>query len=186
MKRIVQKTVALVALGLEVALGQARATEAKRPNVLFIAIDDLNDWVGFLDGHPQARTPNMDRLARRGVIFTNAHCTAPICGPSRAAVMTGLQPYHTGLYTNAANLTRRRTDLVTLPRFFKEHGYQVMGTGKLFHGKAPKNAFHEYGPTSDSEVPVVGLLPRKNWQPGNKIPRTAWIVDPVSSRPCCL
>ena len=123
---------------------------ATPPNVLFIAIDDLNDWVGFLDGHPQARTPNMDRLARRGVIFTNAHCTAPICGPSRAAVMTGLQPYHTGLYTNAANLTRRRTDLVTLPRFFKEHGYQVMGTGKLFHGKAPKNAFHEYGPTSDS------------------------------------
>ena len=144
------KQVTLLAISLACLLVCEAIEGATPPNVLFIAIDDLNDWVGFLEGHPQARTPNMDRLARRGVIFTNAHCTAPICGPSRAAVMTGLQPYHTGLYTNAANLTRRRTDLVTLPRFFKEHGYQVMGAGKLFHGKAPKNAFHEYGPTSDS------------------------------------
>ena len=148
MIKIQQVTLLVISLAC-LLVGEA-IEGATPPNVLFIAIDDLNDWVGFLDGHPQARTPNMDRLARRGVIFTNAHCTAPICGPSRAAVMTGLQPYHTGLYTNAANLTRRRTDLVTLPRFFKEHGYQVMGTGKLFHGKAPKNAFHEYGPTSDS------------------------------------
>jgi arylsulfatase A-like enzyme len=148
MNRIQQLTLLLTSLGC-LLIGEA-IQAATPPNVLFIAIDDLNDWVGFLDGHPQARTPNMDRLARRGVIFTNAHCTAPICGPSRAAVMTGLQPYHTGLYTNAANLSRRRTDLVTLPRFFKQHGYHVMGTGKLFHGKAPKNAFHEYGPTSDS------------------------------------
>lgn len=131
-------------------LAADQVSRAAAPNVLFIAIDDLNDWVGFLGGHPQTRTPNMDRLAARGVVFTNAHCTSPICGPSRAAVMTGLQPYHTGLYTNAANLARRRTDLVTLPKYFRQHGYHVMGTGKLFHGKAPKNAFHEYGPTSDS------------------------------------
>ena len=70
-------------------LSAVQVSQAAPPNVLFIAIDDLNDWVGFLDGHPQARTANMDRLARSGVVFTNANSTSPICGPSRAAVMTG-------------------------------------------------------------------------------------------------
>src|SRR6516165_984361 len=68
----------------------------KRPNVLFIAIDDLNDWVGFLKGHPQVKTPNMDRLARRGMAFASAYCAAPLCCPSRAAVFSGRQPFHTG------------------------------------------------------------------------------------------
>ena len=62
------------------------------PNVLFIAIDDLNDWVGFLGGHPQALTPNMDRLAERGIVFTNAHCASPACNPSRAAIFSGKMP----------------------------------------------------------------------------------------------
>ena len=62
---------ALVALGLEVALGQAWATEAKRPNVLFIAIDDQNDWIGYLGGHPMVKTPHIDRLAKRGTAFNN-------------------------------------------------------------------------------------------------------------------
>ncbi len=184
--------VTLLAISLACLLVGEVIEGAAPPNVLFIAIDDLNDWVGFLDGHPQARTPNMDRLARRGVIFTNAHCTAPICGPSRAAVMTGLQPYHTGLYTNAANLTRRRTDLVTLPRFFKEHGYQVLGTGKLFHGKAPKNAFHEYGPTSDSGGASGGpftkeeLATRKQ-NPTHRVdrgPGNLQAVLPLNRMPC--
>jgi choline-sulfatase len=72
--------------------GRAPAEDAAKPNVLFIAIDDLNDWVGFLDGHPQAKTPNMDRLAERGVVFSNAHCQAPICNPSRVSLMTGTRP----------------------------------------------------------------------------------------------
>ncbi len=67
-------------------------TAAERPNVLFIAVDDLNDWIGCLNGHPQALTPNMDRLAARGVLFANAHCTAPACNPSRAAVFSGRLP----------------------------------------------------------------------------------------------
>ena len=65
------------------------AQAAAKPNVLFIAVDDLNDWIGCLGGHPQALTPNMDRLAKRGVLFTNAHCAAPACNPSRAAVFSG-------------------------------------------------------------------------------------------------
>src|SRR5947199_10059 len=72
-----------------------RCAAATPPNVLFIAIDDLNDWVGCLGVHPQARTPNIDRLATRGVLFSNAHCAAPLCNPSRAAVFSGRQPFET-------------------------------------------------------------------------------------------
>ena len=73
---------------------------AERPNILFIAVDDLNDWIGCLNGHPQAKTPNIDRLAKRGVLFTNAHCAAPACNPSRAAVFSGLMPEKTGVWSN--------------------------------------------------------------------------------------
>jgi len=75
---------------------------AAKPNMLFIAIDDLNDWVGCLDGHPQARTPNIDRLAKRGTLFVNAHCQGPICGPSRASLLSGYYPHVTGVYQQPA------------------------------------------------------------------------------------
>ena len=74
-----------------------------QPNILFIAIDDMNDWAGFLDTHPQVQTPHMDTLATQGVSFTNAHVPAPICGPSRTAIMSGLWPTSTRIYTNAIN-----------------------------------------------------------------------------------
>ena len=70
---------------------------ADQPNVLFISVDDLNDWIGCLGGHPQARTPNLDRLASSGVLFTNAHCPAPACNPSRSAIMTGVSPHVSGI-----------------------------------------------------------------------------------------
>jgi arylsulfatase A-like enzyme len=115
----------------------SHATAQTRPNVLFIAIDDLNDWVGFLQGHPQTRTPNMDRLARRGVVFTNAHCAAPLCCPSRSAVFSGVQPFRSGVYGNNDDLRAIRPDLVLLPTHFKAAGYQTLGTGKLLHQKRP-------------------------------------------------
>ncbi|MDP6718195.1 MAG: sulfatase-like hydrolase/transferase [Pirellulaceae bacterium] len=71
-----------------------------KPNVLFIAVDDLNDLVGCLGGHPQAKTPNIDKLASNGVLFEQAHCAAPLCSPSRTAIMTGLRPSTTGIYGN--------------------------------------------------------------------------------------
>ena len=71
-----------------------------RPNVLFLAVDDLNDWVGCLGGLPQAKTPNIDALARKGVLFKQAHCAAPLCSPSRTAIMMGLRPSTTGIYGN--------------------------------------------------------------------------------------
>lgn len=72
--------------------------EVVHTNVLFIAIDDLNDWLGCMNGHPNTKTPHLDRLASEGVLFTNAHCQAPLCGPSRASLMTGLRPSTTGIY----------------------------------------------------------------------------------------
>ena len=69
-----------------------------KPNILFIAIDDLNDWVGCLEGHPQVKTPNIDALAKRGVLFSNAHCQAPICNPSRVSLLTGVLPSTSGIY----------------------------------------------------------------------------------------
>ena len=85
---------------LAVCLLAVNAHAAPKPNVLFIAVDDLNDWIGCIGGHPQALTPNMDRLAKRGVLFTNAHCAAPACNPSRAAVFSGLMPARTGVWSN--------------------------------------------------------------------------------------
>jgi choline-sulfatase len=76
----------------------APAFAADTPNVLLISIDDLNDWVGCLGGHPQAKTPNIDRLAGTGTLFENSHCQSPVCNPSRASMMTGRYPHTTGIY----------------------------------------------------------------------------------------
>lgn len=114
----------------------AASPDRGRPNVLFIAADDWNDWVGCL-GHPQARTPNLDRLARRGLLFTNAHCAAPVCNPSRTAVLTGLRPDTTGVYENHQVMRRLVPNVVTLPQYFRSNGYYVAGGGKIFHDVPP-------------------------------------------------
>ena len=91
----------------------AKAADTAKPNVLLIAIDDLNDWIGCMGGHPQAKTPNIDRLAARGVLFNNAHCQSPVCNPSRASMMTSLYPATTGIYfltpTFADHRSQRKT-----------------------------------------------------------------------------
>ncbi len=107
-----------------------------RPNVLFIMIDDLNDWVGFMKGHPQTRTPNMDRLAKRGVVFANANCAAPLCAPSRAAIYSGQEPYRSGVYGNDDDIRRIAPNLILLPQHLKNNGYRTYGAGKLLHQNA--------------------------------------------------
>jgi arylsulfatase A-like enzyme len=107
---------------------------AEKPDVLFIAVDDLNDWVGHLRGHPQARTPNIDRLVARGTAFTNAHCAAPACNPSRAALMSGLRPWQTGIYTNEDSAGGIMKDIITINRHFLAEGYNTQGGGKIYHG----------------------------------------------------
>lgn len=116
-----------------------RSVAAEKPNILFIAIDDLNDWVGPLGGHPQVKTPNLDRLAARGTTFTNAHCQSPLCNPSRTSVLTGLRPSTTGVYA-LAPWFRTSEQLKTHPtifQWFKKNGYATLSVGKIFHGGYP-------------------------------------------------
>ncbi len=111
------------------------ASAASRPNVLFIAIDDQNDWIGHLRGHPLAQTPHLDRLAARGTTFLNAHCQSPLCNPSRASLMLSLRPTTTGIYGLEPwfrNLPEWR-DRVSLPQYFAHHGYRTVATGKVYH-----------------------------------------------------
>jgi len=116
-----------------------------QPNVLFITIDDLNNWVGYLDGHPQAHTPNLDRLARRGVAFTNAHCTTPVCKASRTAFLTGLSETKTGVYTNDDKFDAKAYTL--LPQYFAQHGYVTYGAGKIHHANINDRMFdHDFEP----------------------------------------
>lgn len=123
----------------------------KMPNVLFISVDDWNDWVGCL-GNKQVKTPNVDRLAKSGLLFTNAHCVAPVCNPSRVAVMTGLRPETTGVYENNHIMRRKMPGVTTISQHFMRHGYEVIGSGKIYHDnpaffdKASWNAYYHWHP----------------------------------------
>lgn len=109
-----------------------------RPNVLFIAIDDQNDWIGHLGGHPLAKTPNIDRLAARGTAFLNAHVQSPLCNPCRTSLLLGLRPTTTGIYGLAPwfRTVPKWRDRVTLPQHFAAQGYRTLATGKIYHGGA--------------------------------------------------
>lgn len=122
----------LAALALRPAAFAAPATPAK-PNVLFIAIDDLRDWVGYFGRHPQAKTPNFDRLARLGVSFTRAYCASPVCNPSRAALMSGLRPSTSGVYENNIDFRPILAPEKMLTTAFRNAGYYVHGAGKIYH-----------------------------------------------------
>jgi len=111
----------------------------ERPNVLFISLDDMNDWLGCYGGHPDAVTPNIDKLAERAVLFTNAHCVSPICGPSRASVLTGMRPETTGVYHNKGTYIDYVPDAVTFPEHFRENGYRTLASGKVDHGLGEPN-----------------------------------------------
>lgn len=141
--------IALAIAGISLA-GPAAAAPPESPNVLLIAIDDLNDWVGCMGGHPNAQTPNIDRLASRGVLFSNAHCQAPICGPSRASLFSGLLPSTTGIYgqisdKNLKSASDIMSEVTLLPDYFEQHGYKTMACGKLFHNGDAANVFQDYG-----------------------------------------
>ena len=129
-----------------------------RPNVLFIAIDDLNDWVGCLAGHPQAKTPNLDRLAGSGVLFTNAHCDAPACNPSRTAVFTGVSPHRSGLYRNNQKMREVMPDVELLPKTFSKAGYWSGGSGKMLHYFIDSRSWDEYFPIKESENPFPDTM----------------------------
>ncbi len=118
-------------------------------NIVFIAIDDMNTWVGAMGG--AAKTPAIDKLASEGKLFTNAHCVVPACNPSRVAIMTGLRPETTGQYTNPGNFRDKpgNADRITLPKYLQQFGYESIGIGKIFHKEAGKG--DEPHPQSDPE-----------------------------------
>jgi choline-sulfatase len=132
------------------AAPKAQLDQTSRLNVLLIAIDDMNDWVGCLGGHPNTHTPNIDRLAQRGTLFTNAHCQAPICNPSRTSIMFGLRPSTSGVYSNSPTpwkVPELAQKYTTLPRWFAKHGYHTATTGKIYHGSGlPEGDFDLVGP----------------------------------------
>ncbi|MFP4057972.1 MAG: sulfatase [Candidatus Brocadiia bacterium] len=159
---------ALAAGGLRSALAQQGPQG--RPNVLFIAIDDLNDWTGCLGGHPDVKTPNIDRLAARGVLFAHAYCSAPACNPSRASLMSGVLPATSGVYHNPQPWRPVLPDALTLQEAFHQAGYRVMGRGKIYHHGRGERFFTEKG--WDDYVPKGGD-PRPPERPVNGIPGTA-------------
>nr|WP_201724002.1 sulfatase [Rhodopirellula sp. SM50] len=161
----------------------AGQTPSARPNVLMIAIDDLNDWVEPLGGHPQVKTPAMARLASRGVTFTNAHCQAPLCNPSRTAIMTARRPTTTGVYGLRPWIrdVDELSGLVTMPQHFSAHGYKSLLGGKIHHGangrrNKPAQEADVWGPPSS-----VGARPKQKLigpTPGGNNPLMDWGTFP--------
>jgi arylsulfatase A-like enzyme len=150
------------------------ADSKPRYDVLFLAIDDLRDWVGCLETGSGVQTPNIDRLAARGVLFRRAYCPAPLCNPSRAALLTGVPPYLSGVYSNDQDWRPRIQGAIALPAYFRSHGYRALGGGKLFHDEyRDDSVWDEYfeGGTSAQppfdEQPLNGLelVPHFDWGP---------------------
>ena len=178
MKKIL---IMFAAVGL---LSVAGALAQQKPNVLFIMVDDLNADVGFL-GDETAKTPNMDRLAEQGTVFANAHCQAPICGPSRNSLLTGKFPHNTGLY--GLDPLFREVDelkeLTALPQLFRENGYNTPSIGKIYHTKPDPESFDQYygwfggfGPRPEKPFhldPDLPVHPFFDWGPYLTEPETA-------------
>ena len=113
--------------------GQGAERGSGKPNVLLIIADDLNDWIGPMKGHPQVKTPNLDKLAARGVTFMNAYVCGPICNPSRASFMTGRRPSTTGIYDNQQPAMPHIPRGVALNDYLRQFGYKSFGAGKIYH-----------------------------------------------------
>lgn len=201
----------LIALGLCLLVtlsgfAPLRAAETRKPNVLFIAIDDQNDWVGTLGGHPLVRTPNIDRLAARGTVFLNAHCQAPLCNPSRTSLMLSLRPTTTGIYGLAPwfRTLEAWKDRVALPQHFKANGYRTLTVGKIYHGgvggpKLREKEFDVWGtaggvgvkperklippmPMGDHPLMDWGVFPHREEDKGD-YQVASWAVEQIRSAP---
>ncbi|MFH4967429.1 sulfatase [Gaetbulibacter sp. M240] len=172
----------------------------KKPNVLFIAVDDLNDWIGVLGGHPQAKTPHIDKLASRGILFTNAHCQAPVCNPSRASMMTSLYPSTSGIYFLNPDITESpvASKNVVMPKRFQQEGYNVSAAGKIFHNAKGINERHipnyggnfgGFGPMPEKKISSYPGHPLWDWgiyperderMPDYKI--AGWAIDQLTQK----
>lgn len=132
-KNFLRFFLSILTISVGVAPAPAAPEPAAKPNVLLIIADDLNDWIGPMKGHPQAKTPNLDKLAARGVTFMNAQTAAPICNPSRASFMTGRRPATTGIYNNDQPAMPHIPRGVALNDYLRPFGYTSLGAGKIYH-----------------------------------------------------
>ena len=172
-----------------------------RPHVLFIVIDDQNDWIGCLNGHPLVKTPHIDQLASRGTLFANAHCQAPLCNPSRTSLMLSQRPSTTGIYGLAPSfrMLPQWSERIALPQHFHVHGYRTYATGKIYHGGHGKGEFDVPGPGSGIGVkpeqklipptpmgnhPLMdwGTFPHEDEQKG-EYQMTTWAAEQLRNRP---
>lgn len=134
------KTVTLAASAIAVkgckptqTLAGTGVRTAKKPNVLFITIDDMNDGISLFGKDRPFKTPQIEALAKRGVSFSRAYCASAACNPSRAATLTGLRPHRTGIYGNRTDWRRATKGHLTMPEYFGKHGYYTAGFGKIYH-----------------------------------------------------
>ena len=145
-----------------------------RPNILLIGIDDLNDWIEPLGGHPDVQTPNLSRLAKLGLTFTNAHCQSPLCNSSRCSLMTSLRPSTTGIYGLGPFFrnTKSWKDRISLNQFFRQHGYESYYAGKIYHGHhgRTKDEFDHIGPPG-----TPGIMPKKKLVPPTPSGNNPWV-----------
>lgn len=135
--------IAVILLTLRlIGINNPANAQKAQPNVLFIAIDDMNDWTTLFDDDYPIKTPNLKNIAKRGAFFTRAYTSSPACGPSRASVMTGTRPHKTGVYGNLSDWRKALPNAITIQQYFMDHGYYVAGAGKIFHHSLD-HVFHD-------------------------------------------
>jgi choline-sulfatase len=160
---------------VETTFTAAAAPPRQKPNVVFIAIDDQNDWIGYLGGHPLAKTPHTDRLAGRGTAFLNAHCQSPLCNPSRTSLMLSQRPTSTGIYGLAPwfRTLPEHQERVTLPQHFADNGYRTLAAGKIYHygtaGPGQRRGQADGQPQAPVEFQVRGPSPGVGVKPEQKL-----------------
>jgi len=153
---------------------------AEKPDVLFIAVDDMNDWISLLDPDSPIQTPNLERLASRGMLFSRAYCISAACNPSRAATLTGLRPSTSGVYGNKSDWRKAMPDRKTIMQQFQDAGYAVEGAGKIFHHHLD-GAFHDDASFQDFQPMAPQNMPpqKLNHSPDYGSPNTDWGAWPA-------
>jgi iduronate 2-sulfatase len=151
-----------------------------QPNVLYISIEDIAPLMGCY-GHPIVKTPNIDALAGRGVVFHNAHCQVAVCNPSRASISSGLRPETTGVFNNSVDWRRRLPEgHRTLPEFFRDHGYETVNCGKIHHHQRYFKDASEEAEAREQRMWTRKLKapskPSRRKPVGPKAPRPDWLA----------